>query len=94
MDNLSIPTILLPKGMINPAAFIADKHPDLPDYGIDSGDLVVVDSGVHFVKGELSAFQSKKDSGYRLSKEELRGYTYFGKVVMVTKYYGNIPFHD
>ena len=82
---------LLPKGIRAPAAFIADKKPELPDYGVDTGDLVIVDSSVNFVDGELSAFQSKKDSGYRLSKEKLRGYKHFGKVVMVMKYYGNSP---
>lgn len=93
MNDISIPNDLLPKGIISPGAFIADKHPDLPDYGVDSGDLVIVDSGAKFVNGELSAFQNKKDAGYRLSKEKLRGYTHFGKVVMVMKYYENSPFH-
>ena len=93
MNNISIPNDLLPKGIISPGAFIADKHPNLPDYGVDTGDLVIVDSGVEFVNGELSAFQSKKESGYRLSKERLRGYTHFGKVIMVMKYYGDSPFH-
>ena len=92
MDNLSIPTNLLPKGIIEPTAFIANKHPDLPNYGIDTGDLVIVDSNAQFVKGELSAFQSTNDSGYRLSREKLQGYTHFGKVVMVVKYYENSPF--
>lgn len=92
MDNLSIPTNLLPKGIIKPAAFIADKHPDLPDYGIDTGDLVIIDSGIQFVNGELSAFRSKKSAAYRLSKEKLQGYMHFGKVVMVVKYYGESPF--
>lgn len=92
MNNLSIPHNLLPKGIIKPAAFIADKHPELPDYGIDTGDLVIVDSGMQFVNGELSAFRSKKDTAYRLSMKKLRGYTHFGKVVMVMKYYGDSPF--
>lgn len=94
MNDISIPNDLLPKGIISPGAFIADKHPDLPDYGVDSGDLVIVDSGVEFVNGELSAFQSKKDAGYRISKEKLRGYTHFGKVVMVMKYYEKGPFSN
>lgn len=93
MNDISIPNALLPSGIITPRAFIADKHPDLPDYGVDTGDLVIVDSGDEFVNGELSAFQSKKNAGYRLSKEKLRGYTHFGKVVMVMKYYGDSPFH-
>ena len=86
MNDSSIPNTLLPSGSITPGAFIVDKHPDLPDYGVYTGDLVIVDSGVEFVNGELSAFQSKKDAGYRLSKEKLRGYSHFGKVVMVMKY--------
>lgn len=92
MDNLSIPTNLLPKRIIKPAAFIANKHPDLPNNGIDTGDLVIVDSSAQFVKGELSAFQSTNDSGYRLSREKPQGYTHFGKVVMVVKYYESSPF--
>lgn len=91
MNDISIPNALLPPGIITPGAFIAVKYPDLPDYGVDSGDLVIVDSGAKFVTGELSAFQSKKDAGYRLSKERLLGYTHFGKVVMVIKYYGRGP---
>ena len=87
MDSIDIPNSLLPKGIKAPRAFIADKKPELPDYGVDTGDLVIVDSSAKFVSGELSAFQSKKDAGYRLSKEKLRGYTHFGKVVIVIKYY-------
>lgn len=93
MDSIDIPNSLLPKGIKAPRAFIADKKPELPDYGVDTGDLVIIDSSSKFVNGELSAFQSKKDTGYRLSKEKLRGYTHFGKVVMVMKYYENSPFH-
>lgn len=93
MNDIAIPNGLLPDGIIKPGAFIADKHPELPDYGVNSGDLVIVDSGVGFITGELSAFQSKKDAGYRLPNEKLRGYTHFGKVVMVMKYYGDSPFH-
>ena len=94
MNDISIPNALLPDGIIKPGAFIADKHPELPDYGVDTGELVIVDSGTKFVNGELSAFQSKKDAGYRLSKEKLRGFTHFGKVVMVMKYYGDSPFNN
>ena len=94
MSDISISNDFLPKGIISPGAFIADKHPDLPDYGVDTGDLVIVDSGAKFVNGELSAFQSKKEAGYRLSKEKLRGYIHFGKVVMVMKYYGDSPFNN
>ena len=68
MDSIDIPNSLLPKGIKAPRAFIADKKPELPDYGVDTGDLVIVDSGVAFVDGELSAFQSTNDSGYRLSR--------------------------
>ena len=53
---------------------------------------LIVDSGIQFVNGELSAFRSKKDTAYRLSMKKLRGYTHFGKVVMVMKYYGDSPF--
>ena len=88
MDEIRIPEGLLPKSLKSPAAFIADKHPDLPDYGISTGDLVIIDREAGFTKGELSAFQYKKEAKYRLSKEKLHGYMHFGKVVMVMKYYG------
>lgn len=94
MDSIDIPNSLLPKGIKAPRAFIADKKPELPDYGVNTGDLVIVDSSAKFVNGELSAFQSKKDYGYRMSKEKLRGYTHFGKVVMVMKYYERSPFSN
>ena len=93
MDEIKIPDELLPKNIKSPAAFIADKHPELPDYGIDTGDLVIVDSGMEFVKGELSAFQDNIYGKYRLSKEKLRGFMHFGKVVTVMKYFGKSPFH-
>lgn len=93
MDSIDIPNSLLPKGIKAPRAFIADKKPELPDYGVDTGDLVIVNSGAKFVNGELSVFQSKKDTGYRMSKEKLRGYKHFGKVIMVMKYYENSPLH-
>lgn len=32
MDNLSIPTNLLPKGIIKPTVLLADKNSKLPDY--------------------------------------------------------------
>lgn len=73
MDSIDITNGLLPKGIKAPRAFIADKHPNLPDNGVDTGDLVIVDSGANFVNGELSVFQSKKAAEYRLSKEKLRG---------------------
>lgn len=88
MDGIRIPDELLPKSLKSPIAFIADKHPDLPDYGIATGDLVIADSSVEFVNGELSVFQCTKDKGYRLSKEKLRGYKHFGKVIIAIKYYG------
>lgn len=91
MTDLRIPEFLLPKGITSPAAFIADKEPDLPDYGVASGDLVVVDTAAEFIDGELSTFLSTNGK-YRLSTEPLADHTHFGKVVMVVKYYGNSPF--
>ena len=92
MDNLSIPMSLLPKWIIHPVAFIADKNPELPDYGVNTGDIVIVDSGIEFVDGELSVLRNEKTSGYRLSKEKLPNHRHFGKVVMVLRYYGNRVF--
>lgn len=91
MSDLSIPESLLPKGITSPAAFIADKQPDLPDYGVATGDLVVVDTAAGFVDGELSTFLSTNGK-YRLSTEPLDDHTHFGKVVMVMKYFGNSPY--
>ncbi|NLT08832.1 MAG: hypothetical protein GXY08_04945 [Ruminococcus sp.] len=91
MDSIDIPNSLLPKGIKAPRAFIADKKPELPDYGVDTGDLVIVDSSADFVNGELSAFQSINDSEYRLSRERLKEYRYFGKVITVLKYYVESP---
>ncbi len=93
MDSIDIPNSLLPKGIKAPRAFIADKKPELPDYGVDTGDLVIVDSDVDFVVGELSAFKRKNGSEYRLSKERLNEYRHFGKVITVLKYYGKSPFY-
>ncbi|MGB4090895.1 MAG: hypothetical protein WBK46_02985 [Ruminococcus flavefaciens] len=53
-----------------------------------------MDSRAQFVKGELSAFQRTNDSEYRLSRKKLHGYTHFGKVVMVMKYYEGSPFSN
>ena len=80
MDNLNIPMNLLPKGIIQPAAFIVEKNPELPDYGVDTGDLVVVDSGIEFVDGELSVFRSEEIAGYRLSKEKLTDQTVVAEI--------------
>lgn len=91
MKELAIPESLLPKGITSPAAFIAKKQPDLPDYGITTGDLVIVDTAVAFENDELSTFVDKKGK-YRLSKEPVDGHKHFGKVVMVLKYYQNSPF--
>ena len=91
MTDLRIPESLLPKGITSPAAFIADKEPDLPDYGVATGDLVVVDTAAEYVDGELSTFISA-GGRYRLSTEPVDNHTHFGKVVMVVKYYGNSPF--
>lgn len=55
---------------------------------------MIVDSRAQFVKGELSAFQRTNDSEYRLSRKKLHGYTHFGKVVMVMKYYEGSPFSN
>ena len=90
MTELHIPESLLPKGITSPAAFIAGKQPDLPDYGVATGDLVVVDTAVAFVDGELSTLLSTEGK-YRLSTEPVDNHTHFGKVVMVLKYYGNSP---
>jgi hypothetical protein len=94
MDDIRMPDALIPKNVKSPAAFIADKRPELPDYGIASGDLVIIDREAEFAEGELSVFQSKKDDGFRLSKEKIRGYKHFGKVVMAVKYYGDSPFSE
>ena len=92
MNSVLIPYSLLPKGIKKAVVFTADKNPNLPDYGIDTGDLVVVDTETEFVDGELSVFQCEKLSGFRLSKEMLPDHEYFGRVAMVMNYYRDSPF--
>ena len=97
MNSIGIPTSLLPKGIMTPGAFIVDKQPDLPDYGVETGDLVIVDCDAEFAEGALSVFVKNKSNrdtnphSYRVSREKVKGYKYFGKVAMVMKYYGNSP---
>lgn len=94
MDEIRIPEGLLPKSVKSPAAFIADKHPELPDYGITTGDLVVIDREERFTVGELSVFISddKEMPLYHLSNRIEEGYSeHAGRVVMVIKYYDNSP---
>lgn len=92
MDGIRIPEELLPKSIKSPAAFIAEKHPDLPDYGIATVDLVIIDRDADFKEDELSVFMNDSDEKYRLSNEPVTGYgKHLGKVVMVVKYYGDSP---
>ena len=97
MDDIRFPNELLPTGIKAPGAFIVDKQPDLPDYGVDTGDLVIVDRDAEFAEGALSVFVKNKTNRdtnphpYRVSREKVKGYKYFGKVAMVMKYYGNSP---
>lgn len=60
MENIRLPEELLPKNMNlkKPAAFIAEKDPSLPDYGIHTGDLVIVEQESEFTEGELSVFSA------------------------------------
>ena len=92
MENIPLPEELLPKNLKKPAAFIAEKNHDLPDYGIHTGDLVIVEQDAEFVEGELSAFQNDKDIEYQLSESSLPDHRHFGKVVMVIQYHGRSPF--
>ncbi len=97
MDDIRFPNELLPTEIKEPEAFIVDKQPDLPDYGVDTGDLVIVDREAKFAEGALSVFVKNKTNRdtnphpYRVSREKVKGYKYFGKVAMVMKYYGNSP---
>lgn len=96
MDEIRIPEVLLPKSVKSPAAFIADKHPDLPDYGIATGDLVIIDRDADFTENELSVFirdNNDKTPLYHISKKAESSYfEHLGKVVMVIKYFDNTPF--
>jgi len=93
MDEIRIPEELLPKSIKSPAAFIADKHPELPDYGIATGDIVIIDRDTDFTQNELSIFMNASCNKYCLSDEPISGYgKHLGKVTMVVKYYGNSPF--
>lgn len=96
-QDLSVPAALLPSTLRSPIAFIVDKQPELPDYGVDTGDLVIIDCDAEFTDGALSVFvknKSNRDTNphpYRVSREKVKGYKYFGKVAMIMKYYGNSP---
>lgn len=89
MENIRLPDELLPKNLKKPAAFIAEKHPDLPDYGVDTGDLVIVEQDSDFNEGELSVFLCQEPGlhKYRLSDKQTSNYLkHYGKVIMVLKY--------
>ena len=90
MTDINVPTSVLPKDVHHPAAFIAAKNSDLPDYGISTGDIVLVDQDSGFEKGELSVYKYTRSPIYRISNRK-RNAEHFGKVVMVIHYYGNRP---
>ncbi len=94
MENIRLPEELLPKNLKKPAAFIAEKDPDLPDYGVHTGDLVIVEQESEFTEGELSVFlcNNAEKVKYRLSdKHTDNDYKHFGKIVMVLSYTSNSP---
>lgn len=94
MENIRLPMELIPERVKNPAAFIAEKNPDLPDYGIRTGDLVIIDRDAKFTEGELSVFmtQNKNKPMYRIADKKIRGYNkHIGQVVITIKYAKNIP---
>ncbi len=95
MENIRLPMELIPESVKNPAAFIAEKNPDLPDYGIHTGDLVIIDQDANFSEGELSVFmtQSKNKPMYRISDNKIRGYNkHIGRVIMTIRYSTHSPF--
>lgn len=95
MENIRLPMELIPESVKNPAAFIAEKNPDLPDYGIRTGDLVIIDQESKFTEGELSVFMTQKKNKpmYRISDKKIRGYNkHIGRVVMAIKYPAKSPF--
>ncbi len=92
MFNINIPRELMPKNIKNPAVFIAEKHLVFPNYGIDTGDLVIIDLDADFVNGEVSVFKNSRLPIYRISDKKIMGYSvHLGKVAMLIKYYGNSP---
>ena len=94
MESIRLPEELLPKDLKKPAAFIAEKDPDLPDYGVHTGDLVIVEQESEFTEGELSVFlcNNADKAEYRLSDKHIcKNYKHFGKIVMVLKYYCDSP---
>ena len=95
MTSINIPRELLPEGIKNPAIFFAEKRPNLPDCGIDTGDIVVIDLDAVFVNGEISVFKNSRLPIYRISNKRTRCYSeHLGKVAMVIKYYGNSPINS
>ena len=94
MENIRLPEELLPKNLKKPAAFIAEKNPVFPDYGVHTGDLVIVEQESEFTEGELSVFlcNDSDEVSYRLSNIPIcNDYKHFGKIVMVIKYYQDSP---
>lgn len=94
MENIRLPIELIPESVKNPAAFIAEKNPDLPDYGISSGDLVIIDQDAKFTDGELSVFMTPNENKpmYRISDKRIRGYNkHIGQVVITIKYNAKSP---
>ena len=89
MENIRLPMELIQESV---------KNPDLPDYGIRTGDLVIIDQDAKFTEGELSVFVRTKQKTdphqYRVSREKEKGYKYFGKIAMVMKYYSNSPLNN
>lgn len=95
MENIRLPMELIPESVKNPAAFIAEKNPDLLDYGIRTGDLVIIDQDAKFIEGELSVFMTKNINKpmYRISDKRIRGYNkHIGQVVMTISYSTHSPF--
>ena len=97
MENIRLPEELLPKNLKKPAAFIAEKNPELPDYGVHTGDLVLVEQESAFTEGELSVFicNNAGKAEYRLSDKHIcKNYKHFGKIVMVLKYFQKSPLYS
>ena len=97
MENIRLLEELLPKNLKKPAAFIAEKDPELPDYGVHTGDLVIVEKESEFIEGELSVFlcSCSDKAKYRISDKRIgKDSMHFGKIVMVLKYYYDSPLRN
>ncbi len=68
MTSINIPRELLPEGIKNPAIFFAEKRPNLPDCGIDTGDIVVIWNCQEMCSRRTPKILDRQESGSMMSR--------------------------